>query len=339
MMELVAPPETVREARKLVEDKNIIGTWIDDFDDGCTVLRVLLDADQTENISDALSKEFEDVDGFRIMLFSVEATLPKPEEKEEDEAVDEDESSPGRISREELYADVTEGSNFDWVYVTMVFLSTLVAAVGLVYDEVIAIIGAMVIAPLMGPNVAMALAVTLADEKLGWRSVKTNIGGLFIVFITAFVLGLFLKFDPGNGQITSHIAVTFGDLTVSMAAGVAGVLAYTVGVPATIIGVAVALALLPALVSLGLLLGAGYIKLAIGAFILTVTNVICINLAGVVTFLIQGIRPRSWWEEKKAKKATRIAIATWFVLLVILAVSIWYWGQFDVQSMVPKPFK
>lgn len=335
MMELIAPPETAEEARTIVEDKNILGLWTDDLEDGHAVLRVLLDADQTEAISDTLSEQFGKVEGFRIMFFSVEATLPQPDiDEEQDGQADEETEGPGRVSREELYADVSEGSKLTYSYLAMVVLSTLVAAVGLIYDDIVAIIGAMVIAPLMGPNVAMALAVTLADEKLGWQSVKTNIGGLFLVFLISLALGAVLSINPGNQQFMSHTAVTYGDLTISIAAGAAGVLAYTVGVPATIIGVAVALALLPALVSLGLLLGAGYTELAIGSLILTVTNIISINLAGVATFLIQGVHPRKWWEEKKALKASRIALALWLVLLVVLAVSIWYWGQVDLRGMV-----
>lgn len=129
--------------------------------------------------------------------------------------------------------------------------------------------------------------------------------------------------------------VNLEHIVIALAAGSAGVLAFTRGVPATIVGVMVAVALLPPLVDVGLLLGAGYMQLAVGAAILTVTNLICINLAGVLTFLVQGVRPRSWWEEKKAKKATRIAIAVWLALLVIFAVIIWYWGRSDVQSMIP----
>jgi uncharacterized membrane protein len=48
-------------------------------------------------------------------------------------------------------------------------------------------------------------------------------------------------------------------------------------------------------------------------------NLICINLAGVVVFTLQGIRPRAWWEAKKARRATRISIVIWAVLFIILA--------------------
>lgn len=336
MIELIAPPETVREARQTVEEKNILGLWRDDLEDGCAILRVLVNMDQTETISDTLSNKYGGVDGFRIMLFSVEATLPQPEVEEKDETTSGEEAQgPGRVSREELYADVAGGSELTPVYLAMVVLSTLVAGIGLIIDDVATIIGAMVIAPLLAPNVSLALAATLGDLELGWRSLKANAVGLLISLAVAFVMGLVFTVDPNAEQMISRTMVNLKHIIIALAAGSAGVLAFTRGVPAAIVGVMVAVALLPPLVDIGLLLGAGYLQLAVGATILTLTNLICINLAGVATFLIQGIRPRKWWEEKKAKKAVRIALVTWFVLLIIFAFIIWYWGQFDVQAMVP----
>jgi uncharacterized membrane protein len=76
--------------------------------------------------------------------------------------------------------------------------------------------------------------------------------------------------------------------------------------------------LLPPLVVAGLLAGAGHGTLAFGALILLVTNVTCINLAAVGTFLIQKVRPRTWWEADRARKATWIAAGTWIIMLGIM---------------------
>ncbi|NGP87845.1 TIGR00341 family protein [Fodinibius halophilus] len=334
MIEVIAPAEALTEARKTVDEENIMGVWSDTIDDGRGILRMLVNMDQTETISDTLSKQFGNEEDFRIMLFSVEATLPQPEINEEEQESAEEDDVPARISREELYADVTSGSELTPVYLAMVVLSTLVAGIGLILDDVATIIGAMVIAPLLAPNVALALAATLGDVELGWRSLKANAAGLAVALAVAFVMGLILTVDPGSEELLSRTMVNLKHIIIALAAGSAGVLAFTRGVPAAIVGVMVAVALLPPLVDVGLLLGAGYIQLAIGAGILTLTNLICINLAGISTFLIQGVRPRGWWEEKKATKASRIALATWFVLLVVFAIIIWYWGQFDVQAMI-----
>lgn len=331
LLELTAPHKCTKEARELVEQKeHVIGVWSNELDNGSSILRVLVDADRIETLSDQLTREFSNVEGFRIMLFAVEATVPKPEPPEDVEepgsGTEPEKKFVGRISREELYADVKSGSELSLVYIGLVILSTVVAGVGLVRDDVAVIIGAMVIAPLLGPNVSMALSVTLGDLELGWQSLKTNVAGIFVSLLLALVLGMIMNVTLESQQIVNKINVGPGDIAIALAAGSAGVLAFTRGVPAAIVGVMVAVALLPPLVNVGLLLGAGFTNLAIGSAILTTTNLICINLAGILTFLVQGIRPRLWWEAEKAKKATKIAVAIWFILLIGLAILIWYWN-------------
>jgi uncharacterized membrane protein len=108
---------------------------------------------------------------------------------------------------------------------------------------------------------------------------------------------------------------------IALAAGAAGSLAFTSGIPAALVGVMVAVALLPPLVSAGLLAGAGFTGPATGAVMLLVTNIACLNLAAVATFLLQKIRPLTWWEAERARRATKVAVATWVLtLLVLLAV-------------------
>lgn len=122
-------------------------------------------------------------------------------------------------------------------------------------------------------------------------------------------------------------AVGMGDIAVALASGAAGALAFMTGVSATLIGVMVAVALLPPLVAFGLLLGGGYPGLAVGALSLFRMNLICVNLAGVPTFLVQGIRPTTWWEKDRASKAMRIAIGLWVTLLAALSGMILWLGK------------
>ncbi len=109
---------------------------------------------------------------------------------------------------------------------------------------------------------------------------------------------------------------------LALAAGTAGALAFTTGIHTPLVGVMVAVALLPPLVASGLCVGAGRWTMAGGAFLLFLANLICINLAGVATFLVHGIRPRTWWEADKARKAARVALGVWLVLLAALALAI-----------------
>jgi uncharacterized membrane protein len=90
----------------------------------------------------------------------------------------------------------------------------------------------------------------------------------------------------------------------------------------------VAVALLPPLVTFGLLLGRGEYYLANGAALLTAVNIACVNVAAVGTFLLRGIRPSKWYEKDNARKATRISLAIWLLVLAGTLLLIW-WMDFD----------
>jgi uncharacterized hydrophobic protein (TIGR00271 family) len=161
-------------------------------------------------------------------LFPVEAVLPrlKPEAEEDTEAADPEDEKRGkqRISREELYAKVSEGLGVSRVFLGMAILSAVVAAVGLLRNDVAVIIGAMVIAPLLGPNVAMSLATTLGDFELLRQALITNAAGLLAAFGLALCGGLLFTVDPTGPAIASRSHVGGGDILLALAAGAAGTL-------------------------------------------------------------------------------------------------------------------
>jgi uncharacterized hydrophobic protein (TIGR00341 family) len=184
------------------------------------------------------------------------------------------------------------------------------------------IIGAMVIAPLLGPNMGIALAATLGDSALAKRSLKTILTGVVVAMIIAIALGWFAEVDITNPEIASRLQVSYADFILALASGAAGALSFTSGVPGSLIGVMVAVALLPPLMVFGLLVGDGQFQTSLNALLLLATNVVCVNIAGVAMFLYQGVRPNRWWEAEKAKKQTRIAIAIWMAMLVVLTILI-----------------
>jgi uncharacterized hydrophobic protein (TIGR00341 family) len=205
----------------------------------------------------------------------------------------------------------------------MVILSAVVAAVGLLRDNMPILVGAMVIAPLLGPHIALAFATTLADAQMARAAVKAGAFGFLIAICFAVAVGLLFTVEPSAREIASRTRVHPSDIILALAAGIAGSLSFTTGAPSSLIGVMVAVALMPPIVTAGLLLGAAHFQPALGSLLLLLTNVICVNLAGVVTFLALGIRPRTWWEATQAKRYTQKAIVIWSALLAVLAVAIY----------------
>ncbi len=323
LLEFMIPDKETERLHGLLDEQPALGVWITSSIENRSMIRILLDAKHVEALSDILIDNFGGGIDFRMVLMPVEATLPRieePEEKQkekEEEAQGEKKSQP-RISRDELYEDLDHAGRLTAVYAIMVAVSTVVAAIGLIRSDVAIIIGAMVIAPLLGPNVALSLGCTLGDPGLVKRSLTALGVGLAISVAISIAMGIVLKVDASIPQIASRTETGFGSLAVALATGVAGSLAFTTGIPAVLVGVMVAVALLPPLVAAGLLAGSGQWGPAGGALTLLVTNITCINLAAVATFLIQKVRPRTWWEEERARKATRIAVTTWIIMLALL---------------------
>jgi uncharacterized hydrophobic protein (TIGR00341 family) len=319
LIEMVLQEKDGPEVRELLKEQKVLEHRQVRLPDGEVLVRILLDAEQSEAVLDLVEKRFAGEDGTRVVILPVEATLPRAEPVPEPAATPEqpapEEKSPERISREELYEDIKDASRSSRVYLAMVMLATVVAAIGLYYNSVAIIIGAMVIAPLLGPNVAMALGTTLGDLSLLRRALLTALAGIATAMVLSVIIGVLLHVNPESSEVASRNGVGVGDIVVALASGCAGALAFTTGVSATLIGVMVAVALLPPLVTFGLLLGSGHPTPAMGALSLFMMNLICVNLAGVMTFLVQGIRPATWWEKDRASKATRIAIGLWVILL------------------------
>jgi uncharacterized hydrophobic protein (TIGR00341 family) len=325
VMQIYLPHSSDANLDELLEERKILGRWRD-TDADQMVLHLLVPAEETESIMDRFEQRFSEVEGFHVILFPVEAVLPRPEVKPNDKSPaneEETEEDRQRVSREELYNEVTESLGITRVYLGMIVLSSIVAAVGLLGDDVAVIIGAMVIAPLLGPNVAMALGTTLGDMELLRRAAVTNLVGILAAFAFAVLVGLIFPVDTEIPAIASRTQVGFGEILLALAAGSAGTLAFTRGQAGAVIGVMVAVALMPPLVVCGMLLGAGHFDPAYHAFLLVAANLVCINLAGDAIFLLQGVRPRSWGEAERAKKATWKAVLVWAVLLAVLVLILW----------------
>jgi uncharacterized hydrophobic protein (TIGR00341 family) len=316
LIEMVLREKDGAAVRELLKEHKVLEHRQVRLPDGEVLVRILLDAEQNEAVLDLLEKHYTGAEGNRAVILPVEATLPRaePEPAAAPEQPPSAEEPPGRIGREELYEDIKDAARLSRVYLAMVVLSTIVAAIGLDYNSVAIIIGAMVIAPLLGSNMALALGTTLGDLPLLWRAFRTSLAGIATAMALSVILGMLLQVNPASPELASRNGVGLGDVVVALASGSAGALAFTTGVSAVLIGVMVAVALLPPLVTFGLLLGGGHPELAMGAMSLFLMNLICVNLAGVTTFLVQGIRPATWWEKDRAVKATRVAIGLWLAL-------------------------
>ncbi len=245
LLEIVVPEDATNEVLKIIGEAQITNFWMTCSCESRNIFKMIVAAETTEKLLDILEKKYGSLEDFHMVLLPLEASYPSTkeiEEKAEEASEKEDgekKKEPLRVSRQELYNDVFDSSKLTNIYMIMIVLSAIVAAIGLIKDNVAVIIGAMVIAPLLGPNVSLSFAITVGDGELGRNALKTNIIGVFIAFAVAFVLGYFLVIDPEIREIASRTVVSYADIILALASGVAAALSITSGVPSVLIGVMV----------------------------------------------------------------------------------------------------
>lgn len=289
-------------------------------DDGMRQMRLLVSDDRLQTVLDALQNVLGAQPTARIVVLPVETSLPKPDEEARRE------EGAATAVREKLYEEVERSARLDFSYLVLVVLSTIVAAIGLIENNVAVVIGAMVIAPLLGPNLALSLGTALGDASLLKASARTLLAGIALAFLLSAAIGALWPSPLTSFELMSRTQPTFDSIALALASGAAAALSLTTGLSAVLVGVMVAVALLPPATAMGLMAGAGEIELALGAGLLLAVNIVCVNLASKVVFFIKGIRPRTWFEKEKARRAMVIYVVGWVISLVILAVFIYLRG-------------
>lgn len=177
-------------------------------------------------------------------------------------------------------------------YVTLMILSSVIGALGLVLNSAAVIIGAMVLAPLMAPIISLSMAALRRDSGL-LRASASAIGvGVALSIGTAAVVALMMPMRLVTPEIEARLAPSLLDLGVAVFSGVAGAYAYArESVMKSLPGVAIAVALVPPLAVVGIGLGWADASIFFGALLLFLTNLVGIALAGAITFMVLGFGP------------------------------------------------
>ncbi|MDQ6615764.1 MAG: TIGR00341 family protein [Actinomycetota bacterium] len=200
----------------------------------------------------------------------------------------------------------------------MMALSVVIALMGLSANSAAVVIGAMLIAPLMAPVLGLSAAIVVALGRHMARAAATVVVASAGAIALSWAITLLLPISDRvlTSEALSRTSPDLRDLFVALAAGAAG--AYATAredLSGALPGVAVAVALVPPLATVGFTLGAGRRDLAGGALLLFVANLVAIVLAGVVVFLITGLAPR-----RRLAQRSRSVLAAVAVVVIATAV-------------------
>ena len=325
IIEVIADESYIDSIKNIADKNDASDFWIVSSEgEERKVVRILVKPEQRQIILDALQGILSTSLSARVVVIPIEATLPREEEPEKKTKI----ISAAETTREELYNSIGKNAHLNRTYLLLIFLSTVVVAIGLLKDNVAVVIGAMVIAPLLGPNLALALGTALGDTDLMWKAFKTGLAGMSLALVLSILIGIFWPLNVESRELLARTYVGLDSAVLAMASGAAAVISLTSGIPSILVGVMVAVALLPPAATMGLMLGAGQTDLAYGAAFLLAVNIVAINLSAKLAFLIQGIKPRTWLEKKKAKQSMLSYIIIWVLTLAALLFVIYFHPDF-----------
>ncbi|MBB1256764.1 DUF389 domain-containing protein [Streptomyces alkaliterrae] len=201
---------------------------------------------------------------------------------------------------------------------TMLALSAVIAAGGVITDSTATVIGAMIIAPLATPIMGIALG-SVRRHRTGSAAV------VLLACLLVIAVGMLMSVAlPGgydllsNSQISSRTSPGLMDLIAALATGLAGAVALARrDVAAVLPGVAIAISLVPPLVVAGVCLGKLSGWLALGALALFLSNLFALVFAGMLVFASLGYGTEADKAVGRPARRAHAAMAALFVVVLV----------------------
>jgi len=221
----------------------------------------------------------------------------------------------------------------------LLLLSCLIATMGLYQNSAAVIIGAMIVAPLMGPVFGFSAGVLWGSGRTINEAVTTLLKGTLLVVCVTAVLSFFIPSIVVTTEILVRAKPSFFDIIIAVSCGFIGAYAYVnKRVSSAIPGVAISVALLPPLCSAGIGIGLQKWDLAMGAGLLYAINLVGISLAALIVFYLVRLHPQSD-DEQEFSKATRRAIGSFFmslIFLLLISLPLVYFTATSLQTSLEK---
>jgi uncharacterized hydrophobic protein (TIGR00271 family) len=183
-------------------------------------------------------------------------------------------------------------------YLALINVAAVIAALGVITNSSILIVGAMAVSPDLLPICATAVGLVGGRYELARRAFVTLVLGLGLVVVTAMVLSALLKwtgllpdgFEVEESSLSTLAHTDYSTVLIALAAGIAAMLSFETRA-STAVGVAISVTTIPASAYLGVALGGGGIEHALGAAVVLAINVSLLIVSATLTLAVQRWLP------------------------------------------------
>ena len=215
----------------------------------------------------------------------------------------------------DLFPALREDARLNSIYLVLMVLSTMLAAIGLYLNSASVIIGAMLLAPLMTPIVSLSMGILRGNIELFKDSIGKIVLGILIALLSSALITFLFPHKPITDEMLARMNPTLLDLGVAIISGIAA--AYSKSfkeIIQSLAGVAIAVALVPPLTVAGIGIGRLDFYIFYQAFLLFSTNLVGIIIAATYTFRILGY---------SAAVRSRGSIGVVFIFLVLISIPLY----------------
>lgn len=245
------------------------------------------------------------------------------------------ESEPTIAPKEEIIESARRATYLTKGYIFMIIISAFVVTLGLLMNSTAVVIGAMVIAPLLGPSIAASVGTVMGDTALFRKGIVSTTLGLTIVIVAAALTAVFvnsmqllppvvdINIEDLPSEMAERTSLNILIVGLALASGAAGAYSFAEKKGEILVGVMIAVALVPPAAIVGIGIALLDLDFIIHSGLLLAVNVFCINIAGTLVFWRLGIKPGGFREmafsSKDLKKRLTTTMAILFVLGAILS--------------------
>ena len=218
------------------------------------------------------------------------------------------------VDRQDVVARVRQDAGWSSHFVFMTLMSAGIAVLGLLLSSPAVVIGAMLISPLMGPILGLGFALATFDSIEMRRTFNALVIGVALAVAFCALIVLLSPLRTLTDEIAARTRPNLFDLIVALFSGLAGTYAMIRGRHGTIVGVAIATALMPPIAVIGYGLATYNWTVVGGSSLLFFTNLMTIAAAAAVLARIYGFAPNL------SPQQSRLQATLVMVVLVGLAV-------------------
>lgn len=297
-LQITVPKKSKDDAREIIQkySNDLESSEVEKDGDG-RKKRIQFTATVESEQIDELTEELKDLDGIdsgdlTIRVMDQQSLIRKGQQTR---------GSKSMLSQAEIYSQAQESASFNRAEWSLIGISSIIATFGLIADNVIVVIGAMMVAPILSPFISGALSVAVGDQKLFAGSLRTGLASFLLAVAASSIAAIPFSISQNPTMTLVSSPSTIG-LLLSLFVGAAAALTFVTGMRDEMAGVAVAIALIPPIASIGIGIRTLDISLVLDSFTLAVTNMLSIIAAGFVVFRSIGVKPSTYNKKKQAEK-------------------------------------